>query len=55
MDPQDRDGIRALTVPFEMNRSAGNDEIVLDWSDLLTVNVSDSVTLAEDIDGSIPT
>ena len=31
MDPMDRDGIRALTVPFEMNRSSGNDEIVLDW------------------------
>ena len=46
MDPMDRDGIRALTVPFEMNRSSGNDEIVLDWSDLLTVNTYDSITIA---------
>ena len=32
MDPTDREGIRALTVPFEMNRSSGNDEIKLDWN-----------------------
>lgn len=32
MDPTDREGIRALTVPFEMNRSSGNDEINLDWN-----------------------
>lgn len=32
MDPLDRDGIRALTVPFELNRSAGDDEIKLEWS-----------------------
>lgn len=31
MDPGDRDGVRILTVPFEMNRSSGNDEIVIDW------------------------
>ena len=27
MDPLDREGIRCLTVPFEMNASSGNDEI----------------------------
>ena len=54
MDPLDRDGIRCLTVPFEINRSSGNDEIVLDWSDLLTVNEYEEITIAEDIDGSIP-
>ncbi len=32
MDPGDREGIRILTVPFEMNRSSGNDEINLDWN-----------------------
>lgn len=32
MDPADREGIRILTVPFELNRSSGNDEIKLDWN-----------------------
>lgn len=32
MDPGDREGIRILTVPFEMNRSSGDDEINLDWN-----------------------
>ena len=56
MDPNDRDGIRALTVPFEMNRSSGDDEISLDWGHLnLEVGiVYDSVTIAEDINPSIP-
>lgn len=31
MDPGDREGIRILTVPFEINKAKGDDEIVLNF------------------------
>lgn len=56
MDPLDRDGIRCLTVPFEMNRSSGDDEIMLDWGFLILESgiVYDSVTIAEGVTVDAP-
>lgn len=56
MDPADRDGIRILTVPFEMNRDQEDNELIIDWAwsnlktgakrDLIGINESITVVIS---------
>ncbi len=55
MDPTDREGIRALTVPFEINRDQANDEIVLEFGLVVMEGGTkfDSISIAEGITVSL--
>ena len=56
MDPGDREGVRILTVPFEMNKDQENDELVIDWAwiSLKTGTRRDIIGVRESITVAIP-
>lgn len=56
MDPADREGIRILTVPFEINRDATNNEIVIEFGLAVMEGGTkfDNVTIVEGITVGAP-
>ena len=55
MDPADREGIRILTVPFEVNRDKSNDEIIIEFGLVAMEGGTkfDSISIAESITVSV--